>query len=571
MFYKVGEESNGTQSVAGIINGLEEIFAFQDVIDVVNFSSSVVCSDYISGEFQNLLGNLQQTLGGLLNFDSCGWIDTWRDLMSGMPDVTFVVSAGNAAGTGNNAREIIATKRDNSVIPAAFSLELDNVITVGGMSGTLPRGRTTGLIEDRDSNSNFGEAVTVGAPYTVWTMDIEADGGYAHRSGTSFGAPLVSGAVALMKALDPALSPRQIKEMLFDTGTIIFVCNSSRNHPSDRCPQDEQEWRKLDAGAAIDELLGRSVRANIDLSLVSNPETVNLNDTVDLSFPVKNEGELAWNFYMDALVCAPSGNGYKYQIPLPSLVRPGGTALFPLSFTATESGTWKVDVKMFRASKNLDTERDSPLDTELLYIYVPGPAVTSGASPDGTAANIAQSPSPSTAVTTAQPVATPEGQNNVGVSVKCITQPKGTEGGIGGADANVVLVADTSGSMEGDKIVKLRAAILDFISRVEDPAEYIALIDFDSDIDVAIELDSFGATEGLWSAAVGRLDSEGGTALYDAVAYAVDLLEGIGSQDRSNVIIALTDGVDGGSGRTLDQVIAEIEGASVQITLFGLA
>ena len=150
-------------------------------------------------------------------------------------------------------------------------------------------------------------------------------------------------------------------------------------------------------------------------------------------------------------------------------------------------------------------------------------------------------------------------------------QPQGTPGGIIGADANIVILADTSGSMQGSKIVKLRAAIMDFINRIEDPLEYIALIEFDSIVEIVIELDSFGATEHLWADEVADLRADGETALYDAVVYAANLLEDIGALERSNIIIVLTDGEDTDSRLSLCNTLSKIEEASVKIILFGLA
>ena len=150
-------------------------------------------------------------------------------------------------------------------------------------------------------------------------------------------------------------------------------------------------------------------------------------------------------------------------------------------------------------------------------------------------------------------------------------QPRGTPGGIAGADANVIILADTSKSMRGEKIAQLRAAIMDFVNRIEDPLEYIALIAFNNRVEVELELEPFGETQHTWADRVADLRAGGGTALYDAVAYAVDLLEGIGSQERSNIIVVLTDGVDVDSSLTLGGVISKIEQASVNIILFGLA
>ena len=125
--------------------------------------------------------------------------------------------------------------------------------------------------------------------------------------------------------------------------------------------------------------------------------------------------------------------------------------------------------------------------------------------------------------------------------------------------------------MRGDKIAKLQAAIMDFIHRIADPLEYIALIGFASRVEVEIELQPFGTTENLWPCKVAGLRTRGDTALYDAVAHAVDLLVDIGSQERSNIIIVLTDGEDNESRLSLSAVVSKIEQAPINIIVFGLA
>ena len=125
--------------------------------------------------------------------------------------------------------------------------------------------------------------------------------------------------------------------------------------------------------------------------------------------------------------------------------------------------------------------------------------------------------------------------------------------------------------MRGLKIDRLRKAILDFISRVEDPAEYIALVQFYDQIKVKIELEAFGKTEQHWNNEVKDLSPRGDTALYDAVAHAVAMLEDIGSQERANIIIALTDGEDTHSRRSIGDAVSRIKSASVDITFIGLA
>ena len=112
---------------------------------------------------------------------------------------------------------------------------------------------------------------------------------------------------------------------------------------------------------------------------------------------------------------------------------------------------------------------------------------------------------------------------------------------------------------------------MDFVHRIDDPLEYIALIKFGSRVEVEIELQPFDATENLWPCKVAGLRTRGDTALYDAVAHAVDLLVDIGSPERSNIIIVLTDGEDNESRLSLSAVVSKIEQAPINIIVFGLA
>ncbi|WP_179862115.1 S8 family serine peptidase [Longibacter salinarum] len=87
----------------------------------------------------------------------------------------------------------------------------------------------TGL-PDRFSQSQYGIGVDIGAPGSnVFTtrypgMDVdrdtlEADDLYGPVSGSSFAAPQVAGAVALLRSLDPTLDPASVRSIITDTAT----------------------------------------------------------------------------------------------------------------------------------------------------------------------------------------------------------------------------------------------------------------------------------------------------------------------------------------------------------------
>jgi hypothetical protein len=126
--------------------------------------------------------------------------------------VSVVVAAANDSGS--------AALR----VPAAY----DEVITVSALADTDGKpgalgGRlcfSWGSYDDDDTFANFsnyGPAIDLIAPgKCIWST---VPGGYQYMSGTSMAAPHVTGAVALLKASRPQLTPAEVKEALQYLGT----------------------------------------------------------------------------------------------------------------------------------------------------------------------------------------------------------------------------------------------------------------------------------------------------------------------------------------------------------------
>lgn len=123
------------------------------------------------------------------------------------PDVLFVCSGGNGG------KEMDGAKRYPS------GLKLPNMITVGALNNDGTRA------EYGDWASDDYE-ITLGAPGTGAVVGLSSQGGPIQQSGSSFSAPQVTAAAALLKSLDPKLNAGQIKDILVSTARDGVPTNS---------------------------------------------------------------------------------------------------------------------------------------------------------------------------------------------------------------------------------------------------------------------------------------------------------------------------------------------------------
>jgi Ca-activated chloride channel family protein len=107
---------------------------------------------------------------------------------------------------------------------------------------------------------------------------------------------------------------------------------------------------------------------------------------------------------------------------------------------------------------------------------------------------------------------------------------------------NVVLVVDTSGSMEGAKIANVKDALRAFVEQIKGPDEAVALVEFYSFVDVLTPLDRLAVNREDLLRSIDGLVADGDTALLDAVFEAYEGLQDLGDAERINAIVVMTDG-----------------------------
>lgn len=119
------------------------------------------------------------------------------------------------------------------------------------------------------------------------------------------------------------------------------------------------------------------------------------------------------------------------------------------------------------------------------------------------------------------------------------------------------IVLDTSGSMDGDKMVAAKQALERFLVQLLDPDDEVFLYRFDNTAEL---VEGWTRDKRRISDALYRIQPRGGTALYDAVADAVQLAQQ--GHNKKKAVVIISDGNDTSS-RTdifaVKQLIRETE------------
>jgi len=147
--------------------------------------------------------------------------------------------------------------------------------------------------------------------------------------------------------------------------------------------------------------------------------------------------------------------------------------------------------------------------------------------------------------------------------------------------ATIIILLDTSGSMEGEKIKNAVASSINFVNRL-DINDKIFVLGFGGE-NLVYDLGGGRAGDVAESISkkLGGVFADGNTPMYDAVCQAVSMTNSLQSEDRKNSenrlygIVLLSDGVDTASDRTENQMFnclpsgENIEGVKVFTIAYG--
>jgi Ca-activated chloride channel homolog len=129
---------------------------------------------------------------------------------------------------------------------------------------------------------------------------------------------------------------------------------------------------------------------------------------------------------------------------------------------------------------------------------------------------------------------------------------------------STVLAIDRSGSMlDYGKLDAAKAAATAFVDRMR-PEDATGLVVFNTEVET---LQPITSDKGALRDSITHLQAFNDTAMYDALAESVSLLNGVSGR---RAIIVLSDGLDNMSQQTADDIIGSIAGAEVSVYAIGL-
>ena len=127
------------------------------------------------------------------------------------------------------------------------------------------------------------------------------------------------------------------------------------------------------------------------------------------------------------------------------------------------------------------------------------------------------------------------------------------------------IVLDTSGSMDGEKMTAAKRALNRFLLELLGPEDEVFLYRFDSSPELVHE---WTTDRERVRAALNRIQPRGGTAMYDAVAEALPLMQA--ARHRKKAILVISDGNDTSSRTAIVALQAQIRETEVLVYAIGI-
>ena len=140
--------------------------------------------------------------------------------------------------------------------------------------------------------------------------------------------------------------------------------------------------------------------------------------------------------------------------------------------------------------------------------------------------------------------------------------------------ANVMLVVDTSGSMQGDKIANVKQALKIFVEQIQNDQERVGMALFSTQVYRTLPPKELRTSRPVLDSTIDSIQASGNTALLDGVRVAYDQLQALKDKERINAIVVMTDGLENNSSITLDRLskyMRDSNQSGVPVAVFAIA
>lgn len=140
----------------------------------------------------------------------------------------------------------------------------------------------------------------------------------------------------------------------------------------------------------------------------------------------------------------------------------------------------------------------------------------------------------------------------------------------GGKDIIAVFVADTSGSMDGDPINQLQKSLINGAQYINDN-NYIGLVSYSSDVTIELPIAKFDLNQrAYFQGAVEDMQANGGTATYDGITVAVQMLKKAAeSHPNAKLMLFLLSDGETNEGHSLNYVEPIIKESGIPVYTIG--